>query len=273
MSRFVNVAGSPVRLDRLTNPRPSLRSLSVSVTSGSTANTPGAWVEVLASTPMETNWVQILSISGTLLSNNSSAMLMDIGIGPSGSETVVVESLQAGFRGTGRNLLADLPCPVPAGSRVAMRIAGESTRTSHVSTWDVLLGVSDIPVVPPITIGANVATSTGTVLDNPTLGVKGAWVELSAAVPVDLMGLHLGPAFSGGAAAAISDGLIDIGIGPSGSEAVVVENFLWSSTSSENVTLQPPLVSCQIPAGSRVAARYQRYGTLRCDLILHGVPA
>jgi hypothetical protein len=58
----------------------------VSVTTGGTAHTMGAWVEVVASTSQVWDWVGI-DPQTTFVNTADTRTLLDIGIGPSGSET------------------------------------------------------------------------------------------------------------------------------------------------------------------------------------------
>lgn len=258
----------------ITNPRHTV--LQTYVVSGASAGVPGAWVEVVASTLTDFDHLVITS-SATAVNNTSTSMLLDIGIGAAGNEDVYVEHIAMGFLPGGRfiNKVLEISCPIPAGTRVAYRIRGESTRLLHGVDFDTVFGVSPHkPSMTPISFGADPSTCSGVVISNPpNVNEKGAWTEVIASTPVRLAGIHVGPGINGTLAAASSLGLIDIGVGDTGVEEVVALDIPLIVSSSETVFMGIKTVACDIPAGSRVSARYSRTATQRLDLVLHGVPA
>lgn len=247
----------------------------INVVSGATAGVPGAWTEVHAGVPTDIDRLTVCCVSSTAISNASSSMLLDIGVGPAGAEVAVIESMPTGFNPSGRPVLAVLPCSIAEGSRVAYRTRGESTRTSWGVDFDTVFGVTTgMQTANPVAFGADTATCAGVTIDNPpTTNTKGAWTEIIASTPARLKGIHIGPGINGTASAANSTCLVDIGAGPAGNETVIVSDVPMYVSTSETVTRPISLVACDIPPGERVSARYSRTATQRLDLILHGVPA
>ena len=88
-----------------------------------TANTKGAWVELIASAPDDANWLGVVTTNRG--SNGGNWLLCDIAFGASGSEVVAVENLFVNQVGA-TNVSSDpifLPLRVPRGTRVSVRAA------------------------------------------------------------------------------------------------------------------------------------------------------
>ena len=100
------------------------------------------------------------------------------------------------------------------------------------------------------------AITTTTVTASATIHTKGAWSQLTAAAPEDVTGIHL--VLSGTAtSAAVTNVLVDIGIGAAASEIVIVSGLQAGGATTValgNVGFFLPL---RIPNGVRVAARCQ----------------
>jgi hypothetical protein len=99
----------------------SAASKGTAVTASATANTKGAWVEIVASTSMESQWA-VLSIlnDGTPGKYN----LVDIAIGASGQEQVIVPNLFVPGVQTSQLTACGkvaIPLNIPAGVRIAAR--------------------------------------------------------------------------------------------------------------------------------------------------------
>lgn len=116
--------------------------------------------------------------------------------------------------------------------------------------------------------GTSLSTSLGTVITaSSTINTKGSYAQLVALTPVDAEGFLLQlskPSSTTGGY------LIDIAVGASGSELVILPNVVFNNQSSSfsSMTIWVPLA---IPAGSRIAARSQSStasGTITCNVIL-----
>lgn len=105
-------------------------------------------------------------------------------------------------------------------------------------------------------VGANTAASNGTTVSAPgSTHTKGSYTQLIASTAHDASGLLLSGYFtapSGG-----GYGLVDIAIGAAASEQVLISNIPVSRQSSNGMGWTAILLPCSIPAGTRIAARYQ----------------
>jgi hypothetical protein len=242
----------------------------VVATSDSVAHTMGAWAEVVASTSSDINGlnfaIQVNQVNGT-----DTSTLMDIGVGASGSEVVIVPFLSVGHQGGGVEIVFKIPVFVPAGSRVAIRI--QSVRTSQnitVAFWGAISCTTNQTPVPvsllkssTVQYGADTATSNLTLLTAPgSLNTKGAFTEITAATAEPLQGVVI--MVSGGPSNTYtaSANLVDIGVGAAGSETVVLNNFQLVVGGNETLSAarSNTFAACDIPAGSRISMRYLRTG-------------
>lgn len=92
-----------------------------------------------------------------------------------------------------------------------------------------------------------------TVTAGGTLHTKGAYVQLVAAAPVDVAGILL----AAGITATGATRLLDLAVGGSGSEQVVLPDFPLQNTRSGSSMDLPIFIPIKIPRGSRIAARCQ----------------
>lgn len=98
-------------------------------------------------------------------------------------------------------------------------------------------------------LGSNTAASTITTVTAGSGNVKGAWVQLAASTAGDIGYLEVEVVSATGG----RQGLLDIGVGASGSEVAIYSNIVLSSRSGSWKFYLP----ASIPSGSRVSARLQ----------------
>jgi len=255
-------------------------STGTTLTSGGTANTKGAYVQLTASTAFDVHGLFVQ------LSNAGSAFrdyLVDVAVGAAAAETIIAGNLYIGS-GDGAQT-ADgygylLPVSIPAGTRLAARCQSVGL-ASTISILAVLLGEGFI--TPPglgriTTYGANTADSGGTQIDpGGTAHTKGAYSEIvsSTTNPIRWLTITIGNMDNDVRTTALW--LIDVAIGAAGSEQVLIANLMLNcNTSNDMVSPQifPPL-GVNIPAGTRLAARAQCSiidATDRLiDILLYGV--
>lgn len=113
------------------------------LTTPATANTYGAWTEIVASAQFD---VYGVSVEGGIPNADASnrATLLDIGVGPAGGEVVVVPSIPVGCSTRHK---AVYPVHIPKGSRVAVRLISRSTSVSGDFSF-ALLRVPFFPFLP-----------------------------------------------------------------------------------------------------------------------------
>ena len=104
--------------------------------------------------------------------------------------------------------------------------------------------------------GANTGASTGTTITAPgSLNTKGAWTQIVASTTYPAAGIMLQINSEPGSGDCFW--LADVGIGGAGSEVVIVPNIIGGRLASTLGDSSHCYVPVQIPAGSRVAMRYQ----------------
>jgi hypothetical protein len=235
----------------------------VVVTGSATPNTPGSWTTLIASTPFAVSDMTLYTAAVTNTSAADSSTLVDIAVGASGSEQVVVAGLPLGFiSDTTRSV--PLPLRVPSGARISARVQGAQA-SKAVSLGLIVTGSSGgwagvESAYSAVSYGVNTGTSTGTALTGGgTANTKSAWTEISSATSARhrlLLAIPTGVA--GNTNMTGCTYLYDIGIGASGSEVVLIPDMFAGISSLEalNQTVNRA-VRCDIPSGTRLAARQQ----------------
>jgi hypothetical protein len=231
------------------------------VTASATPHTKGSWAQVIASTAREANSIA-LWFPTTRVAATDSSMLFDIGIGGSGSEVAIVSNLVRGHMDASQTIT--LPIRIPAGSRVTLR--AQSAVVSKAADVAVsLLGDGGWPGLPvgqrATTYGANTATSNAVLLtDTASNNTKASWTEIVASTTnpmrwmVPLIGGDPGDTVWSGNTYAV-----DIGVGGSGAESAIIENLAATVSTSEGVAnLALPPLPVNLPAGTRLAGRFQQ---------------
>ncbi len=238
-------------------------------------NTKGAWKEWFASVGHE--------LSGLRIRNNALGIgdhLVDVGIGASGSEKVLLPNLLFTSETNSEAIYQYFfPIRIPSGSRISVRtqksssdsvlrlnLDGDSTSFGSLFSFG---RVTDY--------GTDLTDSGGIVVDPGGVAhTKGSWAEITASTtnPCKQIVLALGnrantaPTFDARFA-------FDIGIGSSGAEIVILEDlpFEYFNDNMGQPVFGP--FNVDIPAGTRIAARSQSSiidATDRLlDVIIYGV--
>lgn len=248
----------------------------VTVTADATPHTKGSWIELIAATTEDTDWLT-LGISGTMAINGTDTRgLLDIAIGAAAAEVAIITEIPAGFISNGMHIT--LPVFIPKGARVSARLQAVTT----VDTVAIAATVSSTGALrrsPPrlVTLNANVAASTSTTM----MTVSNTWTEVTAATAEPFQGLAavmcggVGPTWT-------FDGseILSVGVGAAGAELLHARSpvITWGSTESIGTQAThsfPPqiyaLSSRPVPAGSRIATKYTT-GRAHKGAIVFGVP-
>jgi len=241
----------------------------VSVSPNATANTKGEWVEVIASTSVAADVIRLIA-TGTGTSSAGNGALFDVGVGSSGAETVLVANVAVAYH-CGP---IEIPIAVAAGTRLAVR--WQSSRTSAgAATVGIRLLANPANTVRSAatidTIGADTATSAGVSL----AGTSNVWVEVTASTARAYRGVVVCPTSLDGGLAAGNFLAVDVGVGSSGAETAHLASAVYVTQGSETITLTEgsTYMPVDIPAGSRIAARYIENGANNFSVVLLGVPA
>lgn len=235
-----------------------------SVTCGNNAE--GSWTELVASLSADIDGFTLL---GNLTGGNMAKM--DVGIGAAGSEVVVAGDLAIIGRQGSPVGAYDVPIPIAAGSRIAVRGIGiGAAPTAIVSLLGWVNGSVPMPTYTALTThGFSAASSPGVSVDpGGSANTKGSWTQLVASTALDYEGLIVALTNLNDFAAADATWLVDIGTGGAGAETVLIPD-LYAGMDSGNDFAYPlgglgPF-AVDIPAGTRIAARAQSTTTTAGD--------
>lgn len=202
--------------------------------------------------------------------------LVTVALGGSGSEKVLIDDLEFVDSTTpdisGSSIF--LPIHVPAGSRLAAKASAASSVTAN------LIGVGVGSPSGRGFAGASAMGSNGTkgtqIDPGGTANTKGSWTQITASTAEDYAALMMIVGSNAATVHNTANFLVDIGVGGSGSEVVLVPN-LYTHSNNTNDFYQPRCFGpfpCDIPAGSRLSIRAQsstNQATNRLfDAILYG---
>ncbi len=227
------------------------------VTAGATPHVKTAWTEVIASTSFdyESLLIELRSFTG--------GHLLDMGIGSSGNEEVIIPNLLFALAGGGTTtspVNVNIPIHIPAGSRISLRHQSTTNAGSFRALFKGFSGnfTANLGVNKIVAYGANTADSGGVVVDpGTTVDTKGSYSEIVASTGEDIRGFHI--AFGDRhSTRAVSGFLFDIAIGASSSEEIILPNYYFSTNTSETAAeWMSPFIPVHIPSGTRIAVRAQ----------------
>jgi len=247
----------------------------IQITSGS-ANVKGSWVELIASTGIDYNTIELFVRTFT-----AAQLLMDIGIGSAGNEVVVAENLYVGAAGSTRGQMTNMQLPIyiPSGTRISCRTQASSSSTgvlcSGVGYSGGIGGTRGRAKV--IANGADTSDSGGVAVDaGGVADTKGSWVEITSATSVDARELLLITGVGLNSSLSVADFLVDIGIGSAGNEEIIVPNIhLFTDATADVMSHTFIRLPIQVPNGTRIACRMQSSTTASpddiLDMVVYGV--
>lgn len=239
------------------------------VSSAATANNVGNWTQFLSATAIAAtstiSAIHFQAIGWTQTTNTDNSMLLDIGKGAAGSETVIVPDIAIGGAnnsgGQGPCLL--LPVRVPGATRLAVRVRAATASRGILLTNILTSGVtSALPFVDRLplsleTLGTSQSTSAGTAMS----GSSGTWTQITASTSTDYQALILVPSTpASGTGYTQTVWQLDLGIGAAGSEVPVAyqQGFYTSSgfCVPNNMAMPSSIYGGFVPAGTRIAVRH-----------------
>lgn len=237
------------------------------MTASATANSPGAWVQYIASNAISANdtiaALHFVGVGNNQIAGTDNSMLMDIGTGAAGSEVIVAQNIAVGgaFNSGGIGPNFTLPVRIPGATRVACRVRAATgsrilTLSRFIASASALRFADRLPTQLD-TLGTSTASSTGTAMS----GSSGSWTEITGSTAADYQALVLIPSGPGSSSAATSTFFrLDLGIGAAGSEQAVAA-YYGLLNSNGGVGIDSPSVLTNIyggfvPAGSRIAVKH-----------------
>jgi hypothetical protein len=229
----------------------------------------GSWTQLVAATAAD---AVAFDLSLIPPNNASTICAWDIGIGPAGSEQVIAGGFVSTSNTGGSNAsFYQMPIAIPAGTRIAVRSDGNSSTDQAWCNLRLYEGDMGTPSCAGAdAIGFNASTVSGvTVTGGAGAGVKGAYTQIAASTTRDYVGFVLNAMN----ASAADKYAIDIAIGPSGSEQVIISNLILHVTSASSMNRIAGPFFVPIPEGSRIAVRIadMSAGSETIDCILHGL--
>lgn len=247
-------------------------SASLAVISDVAADTKGAYVEFVASTPFAANQVIVDIPSSTAVSGRR--FLVDIAIGGVGVESVIIPNIMAEGAGIGSGQTAagahTFPIAVAAGVRLSARCQC-STGSSTINVAITLIAAGGLPGVSGFTqYGANLATSGGAVVDpGGSAGTKGSYTEITASTTAIAQWLIINFTNGGNTGPISASWGVDIATGPNLSEVVLIPDLKTTTHSSLSTTPKSYAVYTYIAAGTRIAVRASSSTADATDRLLH----
>lgn len=238
-------------------------SLMTSVAASITANALGNWTQLHAAAPFPVSNLDLMMGKANWgASSTNTQALLDIGFGINPNEAPIVQNVA--FGGAMAFASWTFPIYIPVGSRIVMRIrsaVGSKSNTFAVSLSGGGTGMEAAHAA--VTYGAVTATSIGTVLTTATLAnTKSAWTTITAATTSPARWILVGLGMPNTTLPTVSDGLLDIGMGAAAAESVIVPDNPFTIVTGNLINGALPLMfPVSIPAGIRLAARYQSTST------------
>lgn len=206
----------------------------------------------------------------------TSDTLVDIAIGGSGSEQLIVEDLyfcgvtSDGYQNAG---CIFIPIRIPQGSRIA-------ARSTQAITLDITGGTGSPGFMEGMagcdTYGSDGTNGTQVNGGSSANTEPASWSQVTASTTNPIKALMVMLGRNGNTSLTDGDYLLDIGIGAAASEVAILENLPFTADSVRDI-LQPRVFGpfpVSIPAGTRLAARLQTTVTdatdRNMDLVLYG---
>lgn len=237
-------------------------------TGGTVAHTKAAtWTQLHAGVPYDVYRV-LIAISDTFVAATDTRTLVDIGVGASGSEQVLIPNMLAGHCNTISNMegamgrFVDLPLYIPRGTRISMR--AQSVTVSK--TYRVFMALWGGPSLPPWPVfrgcdayGPDTATSGGVAHTPGNTGVQSAWASVGSVTTRPYSAFF--PMVAGAAAVTIYN-VIAYQLQWGWSSTALMEGWCRSGTSEQFTGPFPtgPIYT-DIPAGTQLQVRGKASGT------------
>jgi hypothetical protein len=247
-----------------------------SFTNGAVAHTKSAWAEMVASVSADCNLLMV--DTRTAVSNAETSYLIDIAVGPSGSETIIAENVFVGMSlGSSPRII---PLTVPIGSRLSGRI--QSNRTTGTINVQIKLYAGTTYNMPQTVdvMGTDTSNSRATIVAS-----SATWTEVVASTSKDYQALVFCPsnisatqvgqalAVRLGVGAAVSETEIAIGaMTITGAESVAVPSTGSAVNIAGTASTLTNIYTTRVNAGSRLSLYVDANGGQAGGFII-GVPA
>ena len=228
----------------------------------------GSLTQIVAATTFDTEWMIVFcTVPASYGSSWAWQALCEIAIGPSGSERIIIPDLSFQIaQSANLNSFYSFPISIPKGTRISAAccepVSNADTYGVHLQLFDG--GFTQMSGAQGVdSIGMTVSTTLGTAV-TPGNQVMGSWTQLIAATVHDYMGIIITMDNQNTAPQSDHWGF-DIGIGPSGSEQVLVQSWpmsaAWTGSNGiASINSPSPFFPTPVPARSRLAVRSISHG-------------
>jgi hypothetical protein len=220
----------------------------------------GSWTQITSATPHDCAWMMVTLPQ---VFNTGVSIAVDIGIGSSGNEIVVVPNLMCSASWP-RCLDYLFPLAIPAGTRIAARLSSNvlsDTTPIAVHIFDDTFGSPGTGSAID-TYGFQSNLNIGTAVDpGGTANTKGSYVTIASSITNDLTGIWMtfDTQASNGSAAGYNAWLVDVAVGAAASEQIFLPNIsMTGQFATSNAWIMNPMMPyypMPIPAGTRISAR------------------
>lgn len=239
----------------------------VNVATASSSSSKGAWAQVFSSTAANVTHLYLSNLGANWASNDGS-MLLDIGVGASGSETAILSNIAIG----GCSYPIAIPVAIPSGSRVAARVQGLRTSYSQFINF-AAYSTADYSRLPTSidAIGVNASTLKGVALS----GSSGTYTEITSSTSKDYEQFLIVPSCNSTTNGSLG-GTLTLAYGAAGSE-VDVGSIGIVSNSGQN-SISPASGTATLlggrfaPAGTRLSIKHNLSSTAGYAVSLIGIP-
>ncbi len=240
------------------------------LTSAASANTKGVWTEIIASTTHEAGWVVI-----TLAASTAATLLVDIAVGASTSEKIIIADLYTEAPGNVSQMAVRsymVPVTIAQGSRLAARCAA-SVASGAVRVASQLVA----PTFLTGSLGGNVEACGITSATTRLTAIDPGAVAHTDSAPVQLIAsttfaytwvivtVGKGASIVGGT---WQVGLVDILLGAATAEKVLIPDLYYAITTAGDRSSLVYHLPVSVPAGSRLSARVRSSWTAATDRIV-----
>jgi hypothetical protein len=245
----------------------------ITVTAGDPAHTKGSWTQLIASTSYDAYGIWV-GVDGIFYANTATAYLVDIGVGPSGSEQVIVPNLDvwgADSGGPGMNPRTFwFPVYIPAGSRIVAR----SQSVTANKTCRVMVALDGVPwyglwgLGPVNDYGTNLSASRGTSV-TPGTNAFGSWVQVGTTARDHTFWTVSMDYLSTGTPSSVTT-IVEVGVGQSGAlRSLGVMRFRNSGALIGGGPFPLFLASLRVPSGTPVWVRAASGSTTAIGVIVY----
>jgi hypothetical protein len=222
-------------------------------------DTPGAWVEIDPSLSADSSGVMVVLTVATWLSIGNSSTLIQIGVGAAASETVHA-TLSVGYAVL--SYAVYVPGLIEAGTRVSVRVLSAAQTDKAITARYIFMSGNNISA--PTSYGFDATNARGAALSWGGLNTKGSYGEITASTTDDIDVISVFMQAGGDTAMNAAAVLLDIATGAASSEVVLIPDLFYETFTSESMRMSGMVYSFvldeTIPAGTRIAARYQTSG-------------